>query len=355
MKMMILSVLCMSALLAVSGQEAWIMFYNVENLFDTRDDSLTRDEEYLPEAQKRWTLERLNRKTVRIYQTLLAAGAGELPAVVGLCEVENRAVLNRLVYDTPLSRAGYRIIHRDSPDARGVDVALLYRPDLFMPATEEWLTVDLPDGDQTREILHVSGKLLGIDSVHIYVNHWPSRYGGAAGSQARRFAAAAALAGSVRKVMLCQPRANILIMGDFNDEPNDESLLMLNRICAFGDNTKNKFLINLALNEGPVHAGTIKHQGHWATFDQFLVSEAVFQGMNGLFLAAPGMSIFTLNFLMETDEKYAGKKPFRTYIGPAYHGGFSDHLPVGIRLKVSYLETPERFLDDLEVNISESD
>ncbi len=331
-KILILMMMGVLPLAGTRAQETLAMFYNVENLFDTQDDSVVRDEEYLPQAQKGWTYERMYRKVVRVYQVLVASGEGELPAIVGLCEVENRFVLERLVYDTPLSRAGYRVIHRDSPDARGIDVALIYRPELFEPDSSEWLHVDLPGGGQTREILHVRGRLLGVDSVHVYVNHWPSRYGGAAGSEPRRFAAAAALASSVRKVMQAQVQPNVIVMGDFNDEPQQESMLMINRILAFGDSAAERRLVNLAGPGGAARSGTIKHSGRWAVFDQVLVSHTLAEGMNRLAVRDKEMSIFGFGFLLEPDERYSGGRPYRTYLGPQYHGGFSDHLPVGVRI-----------------------
>jgi len=321
-------------LIEVRGQQARIVFYNVENLFDTKDDSLTSDEEFLPGGDKNWTNERFRRKIVRIYQTIVALGKGEMPAVIGLCEIENREVLNRLIYDTPLNRLNYRIIHRESPDARGVDVALLYRPDIFEPDSSGWLRVPLPANEKTREILMVKGRLWENDTVYFYVNHWPSRYGGAGSSNAKRLAAASTLAASVQQVFLANCLAKIIIMGDFNDEPGDESLQALNKILLNEYAGSNVSLINLSEKSSITGLeGTIKHQGTWSIFDQVLVSPAIYNGLNGCRLMHPKAEIFKADFLLETDETYTGVKPFRTYSGPGYHDGFSDHLPVSIMLK----------------------
>lgn len=316
---------------SVTGQEARIVFYNVENLYDIEDDPVTRDEEFLPGGDKDWNSHRYYDKIIKIYKTFVAIGKGDMPAVIGLCEVENRQVLDRLVYDTPLSAADYRIIHRESQDARGVDVGFLYRPDIFAPDTTEWLTVPLSSGESTREIMHVRGRLWGKDTVDIYVNHWPSRFGGAGSSVSKRLAAAATLAASVKSVLKRNKNANIVAMGDYNDEPGDESLQSINKILE-NDSQKNDYkLINISEdNQFPRNKGTIKHQGVWSIFDQVLVSPALVSGTNGLEIRSENAEIFTGEFLLETDESHSGVKPYRTYTGPGYHGGFSDHLPVSI-------------------------
>ncbi len=311
------------------AQETRVVFYNVENLFDTQNDTLTRDEEFLPGGEKHWTEERCFLKRVRIYQTMVALSMGEMPAVIGICEVENRQVVDRLLFDTPLHRLGYRALHRESPDMRGVDVAVLYRQDLFFPDSARWLDIGLPDGETTREVLAVSGKLWGEINVNIYVCHWPSRYGGAVTSAVKRKLAASRVASDVTTMMNDNPGANIIIMGDMNDEPTDPSLTAL--IRESGDR-----LINLSPRLAPGTTGTIKHKGEWAVFDQFLVSKGILIGEYGISLTANEMEIYDLGFLLEPDLTYTGLKPYRTYLGPQFHGGFSDHLPVGITLKRTF-------------------
>lgn len=313
------------------AQQARIVFYNVENLYDTRNDSLTNDEEFLPGGDKNWTNERFYRKIVRIYQTMVALGEGEMPALIGLSEIENREVLNRLVYDTPLSRLRYQVIQRESPDARGIDVALLYRPDIFEPDSTAWLRVPLSVGESTREILMVKGRLWENDTIHIYVNHWPSRYGGAGSSNAKRLAAASTLAVSVKQIFLTNSNSNIIIMGDFNDEPGDESLQAIGKILMNVASDSRFSLINLSAKTSIADLeGTIKHQGSWSVFDQVIVSPSLINGDNGCRLVSKKTEIFKVDFLLEPDETYTGFKPFRTYTGPGYNNGFSDHLPVSI-------------------------
>ncbi|MBW6460346.1 MAG: endonuclease [Bacteroidales bacterium] len=312
------------------AQQARIVFYNVENLFDTENDTLTNDDEFLPDGPKRWTHERYYRKVVRVYQVMAALGRGELPAVIGVCEIENRKVLNSLVYETPFHQFGYRIIHRDSPDRRGIDVAVLYQPDLFTPDSAEWLEVPLGGGETTREILHVRGRLWDDNPIHIYVNHWPSRYGGAGSSQPKRVAAAATLAASVKRIYADEEKPNIVIMGDFNDGPEDESLQIISRIRLQAEISCPWPIVNLSTGYSIAGEGTLKHGGSWNVFDQVLVSCAMIKGENGLIIMSERAEIFKAGFLLEEDMIYTGTKPYRTYIGPAYHGGFSDHLPVSV-------------------------
>jgi hypothetical protein len=313
------------------GQEARVVFYNVENLFDTRDDSLTNDAEFLPGAERQWSNEKFYRKIYRIYKTLVALGQGEMPAIVGLCEIENRFVLDRLIFDTPLRQVNYRVIHRDSPDARGVDVAILYRPDIFWPDTAEWLRVPMPLNESTREILHVKGRLWGTDTIHAFVNHWPSRYGGAGGSAPKRLAAASTLAVAVKKILGANPASNIILMGDFNDEPGDESIQAIGKILANDAGPVRFSLVNLSAKTSFTDIeGTIKHQGTWSIFDQVLVSVPLYEGTGGCRVLSGKAEVFRADFLLEPDQNYTGMKPFRTFAGYSYNNGFSDHLPVSI-------------------------
>ena len=312
-------------------QGARIVFYNVENYFDVEDDTLTEDDEFLPDSNRFWTYERYQRKAVRIYQVLSAIDGWDMPAIAGLCEVENRRVLEKLVYDTPLSRYSYRIIHKDSPDPRGIDVAMIYREGIFQPDSVEWLKVSLPGASRTRDILKVTGRLWGEEEICIYINHWPSRSGGSISSAPKRMSAALTLERSLDEMFSMDPGCNVVIMGDFNDEPGDESLRQLAGKVEDGDSLFLNKMVNLSEKIGWANDfGTIKHQGVWSVFDQFLVSGTVNSGKYGIRLPVGHSEIFSAPFLLEPDPGYAGYRPFRTYIGPNYHNGFSDHLPVSI-------------------------
>ncbi len=203
-----------------------IMFYNVENLFDIYNDSLTNDDEFTPEGERRWNNYRFYKKLNNLSKVIISIGEWDPPAVVGLCEIENRFVLNKLIYETPLKNFDYKIIHSESPDRRGIDVALLYRKSKFEPLFYYPVRINFP-GDtlsKTRDILYVKGVFSGIDTAHLFINHWPSRYGGYEDSKTKRLFVASVLRNKIDSIFFTEMNPGIIIMGDFNDEPWDESI-----------------------------------------------------------------------------------------------------------------------------------
>lgn len=297
-----------------------IVFYNVENLFDTEDDTLKQDEEFLPGGMRGWNWYRLNNKLNKLYKTIVAVGGWDPPVLVGMAEVENRRVLERLIAQTPLHRFHYQLVHEESPDERGIDVAILYRADRFeLLESQAWPVVFPFDPDnKTRDLLYAKGVLQGGDTLHVVVNHWPSRFGGVAASEIYRLAASRMLAEKMDSLLSVQPRANIIITGDFNDEPQDKSMLHLTQHTG-------SRLVNISTAMEP---GTLKYEASWAIFDQFLVSENLLQDTGVLSVKDKTAKAFSTSWLLETDEKFLGLKPKRTYAGYQYHDGFSDHLPV---------------------------
>ena len=318
----------------VAGNELTFMFYNTENFFDTENDSLTNDEEFTPDADRRWNPARLHSKAERLAKVILAAGKWNSPVVVGLCEVEDLRVLELLTKNEPLSRFQYKIVHKDSPDARGIDVALLYRPEFFRPFDYQAIPVIDPTDKsfKTRDILEVNGVLNGCDTLHIFVNHWPSRYGGIMETLRYRSLAAETLKRSVLNLFSRYPKAKIICMGDFNDTPTDDSLAKILE-AKQSDNQKLKGeLINLSSGWISGEIQTIKSKYSWEIFDQFIVSD-YFLDENRCFVFREA-EIFKAGFLLESDTKFGGVKPKRTYIGFKYQEGFSDHLPVLLRVKL---------------------
>ena len=315
---------------------ARLMFYNAENLFDIMDDSLTADEEFLPRGMRYWTYKKLNQKLNHLHKTIVAVGGWQPPAIVGLCEVENRYVLERLVEGTPLQYLHYQIIHFDSPDKRGIDVALLYRPSLFSPISQEAIRVSFPHHPHkaTRDVLYAKGILLQTDTVHVFINHWPSRRGGQQASAPDRNYVAGLVRKKTDSLFAVNAKANIIIMGDFNDGPEDESLLLHLGAKRETEQHETSQLYNMMHAETMGHgiAGTHKYQGQWHAFDQIIVSGALLQHKQALQIPAGRAGIFCEDFLLQEDITYLGKKPFRTYTGYHYQGGFSDHLPVFIDL-----------------------
>lgn len=315
---------------------AMILFYNVENLFDTVDDTLTIDEEFLPDRARYWNNSKYYEKLIRISKVLIASGNWELPEIIGLCEVENRRVLVDLVNKTPLKNGDYRIIHKESPDRRGIDVALLYRKTAFRPLSYSTFPVFYKKGQptSTREILYVEGILKETDTLHLFVNHWPSRYGGYKQTVHKRSAAAATLRRIVDSVYGEHHDPHIVIMGDFNDNPRDKSISKILKARS-PHSPESADLLSLPVEPGnSAVKGTLKHQGEWSVFDQIIVSPGLLNQQSNFFIHSAKQYIFAPDFLLIDDEKYTGKKPFRTFVGFKYTGGFSDHLPVYIKVVI---------------------
>ena len=308
-----------------------IVFYNVENLFDIYNDSLTNDDEFTPEGIRSWNNHRFYKKLNNIYKVIVGIGKWEPPSVVGLCEIENRFVLNKLIYKTPLKNLDYKIIHEESPDWRGIDVALLYRQDKFEPLYFETINIRFPfdTSKRTRDILYVKGLIADNDTIHLFVNHWPSRYGGYLASKPKREFVASVLKNKTDSVFKTNRLANILIMGDFNDDPADESLTIFLKAKSDTSELVNPGLFNLmSVYKKEWKAGTLKYKENWNVFDQIIVSDALLFGSNNLIISPERAKIYNADFLFEEDSKYLGKKPFRTYTGAKYNDGYSDHLPV---------------------------
>ena len=287
------------------GDTLRVMFWNVENLLNP----------FTSGAERRWTFGRFRKKCQDIAKTIFwcADAQGGLPDVIGLAEVEDRFVLGYLLKHTALEKAGYGIIHFDSRDHRGIDVALLYRKAALRPARARPVPIISEDGDtiDTRDILVVDFTLPGGSMVTFAVNHHPSKYRGAGKSAPLRRAAMRTL-----EAVALEPRdsaAVFIAMGDFNDTPGDTLF------AAFQRNTG---LINLAAPLARDGKGTIRYQGRWEMIDMFFVPPADGHSQ------APEMQIQKPPFLMERDNVHSGEKPFRTYVGPRYAGGVSDHLPV---------------------------
>ena len=312
-----------------------ILFYNVENLFDTKDDSLKNDAEFLPQGVKYWTWKRYQDKCTKIAKIIMAVGGWELPEIVGLCEVENKRTLNGILYATPLKKANYQIIHKESPDHRGIDVALLYQPDRFFPIDTTFLKLKYNNSSYstTREILYVKGATHTDDTLHVFVNHWPSRWGGQLESEHKRVSAAQLLKHKVDSIFHDNTKAKVIIMGDFNDYPNNKSITKTLNAIEPDNIILNDQLYNLAsVLKKKSSIASNKYKGIWGMLDQFIVSGALLNSNGILQTNKNNMFIFAPDYLLETDVSYKGKRPFRTYIGYKYHGGFSDHLPVYLDL-----------------------
>jgi hypothetical protein len=315
--------------------EITFLFYNVENLFDVEDNPETDDLEFTPEGDRHWTYSRLNKKLLNISKIIISAGGWEPPGIVALCEVENRKVLELLVEKTPLKSVSYEIIHKESPDHRGIDVAFLYNPKVFYPLKYEYFPLLTPKGKivKTREILYVSGILNQQDTLHFFINHWPSRYSGLLETKSLRIQAAQLVCEKVNNLFNELTSPKIIIAGDFNDQPADESITEFLRAEKFSEEPADKKLYNLAYSWLGNGRGTIKYQAQWFVFDQIMVSGALLKSSRGFMTGLQNALVVNPPFLLEDDKKFGGKQPFSTYNGFTYQGGFSDHFPVLLKLK----------------------
>lgn len=304
-----------------------IMFYNVENLFHPSNDSLKRDDEFTPKGERYWSYKRYNQKLKNIAKTTIALGEWEPPAVIGLCEIENNQCLKDLIYNTPLKAFGYEIIHYESPDNRGIDVAILYRPEFFkLIDSHPYVLKFGPDSRPTRDILYAKGVVNKKDTLHLFINHWPSRYGGQLATAPKREKAAQILKQKYDSLLTLNPLANIIALGDFNDHPDDVS--MKNNLKAKKDtiNLKPNELVNLIWHFADQGLGTHKYQHVWGVLDQIIVSQNLVFSKNSLFASLSTAHIFKADWLVEKDD--VGQKLNRTYVGFKYHGGYSDHFPI---------------------------
>jgi endonuclease/exonuclease/phosphatase family metal-dependent hydrolase len=304
-----------------------VMCYNVENLFDLVDDSLTRDEEYLPGGIRGWNYTRYRQKLVNIARVIVATG-WDPPAIVGLCEVESRKTMIDLTRYSPLKSLGYRFIHYESPDTRGIDVALLYQPLCFRPIYHSPIAVRFPHAPnlRTRDVLYVSGIVPTGDTLHCFVCHFPSRLGGELESEKNRKIAAAVVRTKIDSLFMNNSLAKIIIMGDFNDYPDNASMREV--LGAVDPANQKGDLVNLMFPLHKAGKGTHKHAGKWGALDQLIVSRSLLNSSEPFYTQPEAMTIFGPSFLLEKDKKFLGEQPLRTYVGMNYQGGYSDHLPI---------------------------
>ncbi len=310
-----------------------IAFYNVENFFDTETDSTTTYNQFNHGGDHYWSFARYHRKMQNIYKALAAMGGWKGLSIIGLAEVESRKVLSDLIENTPLHFENYRIIHYDSPDFRGIDVALLYRPTDFNPLFSKPIHITDPSDCKfrTRDILYVKGLLLN-DTVHLFINHWTSRYGGLMKTIPKRMLEARILMHNIDSIHKINHDAKIIVIGDFNENPDDQAVKILTK-----DSPGSCSLIGI--HPTPLFGnaqGTIKSGTKWSIFDQLYISKNVNIIGSQLFVKEKSFHIFDEGFLLERDEKNLGYKPDRSYIGFKYHGGYSDHLPVFFDVSVSH-------------------
>lgn len=304
-----------------------IIFFNAENLFDTEDDPRKDDDAFTPDGDYRWTRSRYWDKLDAVSKVIVAADEDAAPALVGLSEVENETVLTDLTARSALKEAGYKFVMTDSPDNRGIDVALLYRRNYFKLISHESLRVNLRPygGGATRDILHVTGVIETFDTLDVYVCHWPSRYNGTEQTEPYRMCAAKIVRESVDSVFSMRRKPYVVIMGDLNEGPDDPAVRegLKAHPFASGSMREDRELVTVM---DPLAEGSYKYQGTWDKYDQFIVSASLLNGLGCTEMK--GAEIMRLPFILTDDNTYGGEKPLRTFNGRRYQGGYSDHLPV---------------------------
>lgn len=306
------------AMPATAQEHLTIAFWNVENLFDCRHDTLKSDTDFTPQGARHWTPSRLNAKCLAIAKTVLAMSPTQSlnpPAIVGLAEVENAHVLNQLCLSTPLRPLGYQFIHFESPDKRGVDCALLYRPSRFSPFSATAINVsDTTEDFLTRHLLLVEGIADGCDTLHLIVCHLPSKLGGKK-AQSHRLAICATIMTLADSLQQANPQHLVMVMGDFNATPHEPPL-----VDEFRNGRNPHGLIDL-VSTLPDTIGTYFYQGHWDKIDHIITNREL------------PIQVFAPHWLLETTPDGRHARPRRTFKGNTYTGGISDHLPILVEIR----------------------
>ncbi len=335
--LLILWCLCAMAWAQRDSCNLLISFYNVENLYEPDNDSLFKDDDFTPEGSYHWTYGKYVKKVNNIAKVLIAMGEGDPPDIAAMAEVENDRVFQRFCHRSPLQKFNYGYVHFDSPYLRGVETGLLYCKDRLQIIHKEAVAVVFPfeSATKNRDILYVVAKTLCGDSLHLFVNHWTSRYGGYGATVPKRNYYAQVLRQRVDSLLMRNLAAKIIIMGDFNDYPTDESV---SRTLGASDRAQidTASLYNLMYRFLKMNnIGTHKHEDFWGCLDQIIVSPALLDSTSsGVHIVSGEAHIFKEDFMVVPDEKYGGYKVFRTFLGPRYIGGYGDHLPVFVKLKV---------------------
>ena len=339
----------MTTVASAQNASVRVAFWNMENFFDPFVDSTRAYNAFTEDGMQHWTKSRFYKKRNNMYKAILAMSENRPLGILGMCEVENEYVLRSLFEQTPLKKHNYRWILIEGPDKRGIDPAIVYSLDHFQLVESKVFPYYNPEDTSyhSRDILYakfvakakvpepVEGPTQYADTLHVFVNHWPSRYSGELETVGSRSCSASILRSKVDSIVAAAPEGyhpKVIMMGDLNDCPTDPSVYDVLR-ARHPSEMEEGCLVNLfGKNNGLGFEGTLKHQTDWQIFDQIIVTESVMDDREGLYYQEGSARIFHADFMLEDDDTYHEKKLFRTYIGPRYFGGFSDHLPVYIDL-----------------------
>lgn len=316
---------------------AVVGFYNLENLFDTVNDTTKNDDDFTPDGKNANTEEVFRKKLQNLADVISIMGTdrnADGPAILGVAEIENRYVLEELTKQKKLKSRNYKIVHFESPDKRGIDVAMLYNPRYFRVLAAEAMNVSLMECCEsdypTRDVLYVYGKLLG-EKTHVFVNHWPSRRGGEALSSPKREAASQVCKNKIDSIRKINPNAKIIVMGDLNDDPINKSVTKVLNSTGKLKKMNNTKMYNPWLSYFKKGIGTIAWKDAWGLFDQILVSDA-YTNKKDKGLKYHFSEVMNRNFLIQKSGQYKGY-PMRSFTWGKWNDGYSDHFPTLIYLR----------------------
>lgn len=322
----------------LAGKPHMVVFYNLENLFDTIDDPDKRDEEFLPTGERKWNTYKYNAKLANIERVLfdIARLQNEFPAVIGVSEIENRTVLEDLIAQDKLKHGNYRIVHYDSPDKRGVDCAFFYRPDVFKLEGSKPEPYDMPEKPNfyTRDIVTMWGTIEN-EPFFFMVCHWPSRLGGKEQSAYLREHAAMRCRQIADSVRAINPATKVVIMGDLNDDATDKSIVEVLGATGKIKKVPEGGFFNPYIDVLKSGDGTLAYQDSWNLFDNIIVSENLATGSTGELKIQKAEkarfygNIFRKPYMIQKEGQYKGY-PLRTFVGTNFQNGYSDHFPVYI-------------------------
>jgi len=339
MKKILLTGLFAALIVACFAQKPYkVVFYNFENLFDTINDPDVLDEEFTPEGPKQWNSAKYDKKIGNLERVLfdIAAEDKDFPIVIGVSEIENRSVMEDVIATPKLSHGNYRIVHYDSPDARGVDVGFFYRPDVFKLEGSAPVKFEMPGMPEfrTRDFVTMWGTIEE-EPFFFLVSHWPSRLGGKEASDPKREAAAAQIRAIVDSVQRANPATKVVVMGDLNDDATDRSVVEGLRAKGKIRDVEPGDMFNPFIALLKAGYGTLAYRDAWNLFDNIVVSDNLATGSTGKLKIRPAGDskyyggIFRRPYMIQKEGQYKGY-PLRTFVGNDFQSGFSDHFPVYI-------------------------
>jgi len=317
----------------IDDKKITFAFYNVENLFDTINNPQTKDDYFTPSGKNKWNTEKYHKKLDNIARVISSIQKNGLPDILALSEVENKKVVEDLLKTAALKKSGYKIIHKDGPDERGLDEALLYKPKTFNIISFKYIDIEFPVSDLYKNtyILYAKGLTHEGDTLHLFINHWISRWKGKEKTEIFRILTANKIKSMVDDILINTPNANIIIAGDFNDNPDDKSISSALKALKPKRPLKKQTLYNLAAIPYEKGEGTV-FNGKWDMFDQIIVSTSMLTGVNGVQVNSASQTIIKYDWMLRKENGV--KIPYRTYTNK-YLGGYSDHLPVYIEINVN--------------------